>query len=39
MIKVKTILGVNGINKKNGYNEIEILPPTSLIKEEEDYDV
>lgn len=36
MVKLKTIIGVNGINKFMGYNEIEILSPDSIIAEEEE---
>ncbi len=36
MVKLKTIRGVNGINKINGYPEIEILTPASWVDEEED---
>ena len=35
MVKYKTIVGVNGINKYMGYGELEILPPDSLVGEEE----
>lgn len=35
MVKIKTILGVNGINKQYRYGEIEILPPDSIIGEDE----
>lgn len=34
MVKLKTIIGVNGINKGMGYGEIEIISPLSLIGEE-----
>jgi len=36
MVKLKTILAVNGINKYMGYSEIEILTPESIIETEED---
>ena len=36
MVKLKTILGVNGINKLMGYGEIEILPPNIVIGEEDE---
>jgi len=35
IVKYKTIIGVNGVNKMLGYREIEILTPESLIGEEE----
>jgi len=35
MVKLKTIIGVNGINKLMGYTDIEILSPDSIIGEEE----
>jgi len=35
MVKLKTIIGVNGINKGGGYTEIEILPPNSITEEVE----
>jgi len=35
MVKLKTILAVNGINKYMGYGEIEILTPEAIIREEE----
>ena len=31
MVKYKTIIGVNGVNKMLGYKEIEILTPESMI--------
>jgi predicted nucleic acid-binding protein len=37
MVKIRTILGVNGINKLMGYLEIEIVTP-EFITEEEDND-
>ncbi len=36
MVKVKTIMGVNGINKLVGYKEIGIVSPDSLIEEGDD---
>jgi predicted nucleic acid-binding protein len=36
MVKIKTILGVNGINKIMGYSDIEIVTPEVVIGEEED---
>ncbi len=33
MVKVKTIMGVNGINKLEGYKKIGIVSPDSLIEE------
>jgi len=36
IVKLKTILGVNGINQMLGYSEIKILTPQSL--SEENYD-
>ena len=38
IVKYKTIIGVNGINKMLGYKEIGILTPESMIGEE-DYNV
>ena len=35
MVKYKTIIGVNGINKYMGYRELEIMTPESIIWEEE----
>jgi len=35
MVRLKTIIGVNGINKYMGYGEIEILSPDSIIGEDE----
>ena len=35
MVKLKTIIGVNGVNKGGGYSEIEILPPNSITEEVE----
>ncbi len=35
IVKYKTIIGVNGINKMLGYKEIEILTPESMVGEEE----
>ena len=34
MVKLKTIRGVNGINKMLGFKELEILTPQSLIQED-----
>lgn len=34
IVKYKTIIGVNGVNKMLGYKEIEILTPESLVGEE-----
>lgn len=31
MVKLKTILGVNGINRIQGYGEIEIITPISIV--------
>lgn len=36
MVKLKTILAVNGINKYMGYGEIEILTPEAVVGEEEE---
>jgi predicted nucleic acid-binding protein len=33
IVKLKTILGVNGINQMLGYSEIKILTPQSLLEE------
>ena len=35
MVKLKTILAVNGINKYMGYGEIEILTPEAIVVCEE----
>ena len=35
MVKLKTILSVNGINKYMGYGEIEILTPEAVIGEDD----
>jgi predicted nucleic acid-binding protein len=35
MVRLQTIIGVNGLNKGMGYGEIEILSPESVIDEEE----
>ena len=35
MVKLKTILAVNGINKYMGYGEIEILTPEAIVVWEE----
>ena len=35
MVKLRTILAVNGINKYMGYAEIEILTPEAIVGEEE----
>ena len=34
IVKYKTIIGVNGVNKMLGYKEIEILTPESMVGEE-----
>jgi hypothetical protein len=34
MVKLKTIRGVNGINRMLGFKEIEILTPQSWIQED-----
>jgi len=34
MVKLKTIRGVNGINRMLGFKELEILTPQSLIQED-----
>ena len=34
MVKLKTIRGVNGINRMLGFRELEILTPQSLIQED-----
>lgn len=36
MIKLRTILGVNGINRALGYGEIEIITPISVVGGEEE---
>lgn len=36
MVKLKTIIGVNSINLRLGYKEIEIVSPLSIVKEEEE---
>jgi len=36
MVKLKTIIGVNRINRYLGYNEIEIITPMSMVEEEEE---
>lgn len=36
MVKLKTIIGVNGINLGLGYREIEIVSPMSIVGEEEE---
>jgi len=36
MVKYKTIMGVNGINKYMSYRELEIITPDSLIVEEDE---
>ncbi len=35
MVKLKTIRGVNGINKMLGYKELEILTPQSWLQEDD----
>ncbi|MBF0313371.1 MAG: PIN domain nuclease [Oligoflexia bacterium] len=34
MVKLKTIIGVNGINSVHGYKSIEIVTPFSIIEED-----
>lgn len=36
IVKLKTIIGVNGINRFMGYSEIEIITPEIMIEEEGD---
>lgn len=36
IVKLKTIIGVNGINRLMGYGEIEIVTPETIIEEDED---
>lgn len=36
IVKLKTIIGVNGINRLMGYGEIEIITPEIIIEEEGD---
>jgi hypothetical protein len=36
IVKLKTIIGVNGINRFMGYGEIEIITPEIIIEEEGD---
>ena len=36
IVKLKTIIGVNGINRFMGYGEIEIITPEIIIEEESD---
>jgi len=36
MVKLKTIIGVNRINRYLGYHEIEIITPMSMVEEEEE---
>lgn len=36
MVKLKTILAVNGVNKYMGYGEVEILTPESVVGEEDE---
>ena len=38
MVKIKTIIGVNGINKLMGYADIEIVTPEVVIEEEDNDD-
>lgn len=33
IVRIKTVLGVNGINKLEGYGEIEIVSPESMMEE------
>lgn len=35
IVRVKTVLGANGINKLEGYGEIEIASPESMLEEGE----
>ncbi len=37
MVRLKTIVGVNGINKYMGYGEIEILSRKALLERRIDY--
>lgn len=36
IVKLKTIIGVNGINLGLGFREIEIVSPMSIVEEEEE---
>ncbi len=36
MVRFKTIIGVNAINKLKGYSDIEIMTPESIVGEEEE---
>jgi len=36
MVKLKTINGVNNINREFGYRQLEIVSPMSIVREEED---
>lgn len=36
IVKLRTIIGVNGINRLMGYSEIEIITPEIIIEEEGD---
>ncbi len=36
MLKLKTILGVNGINRLMGYGELEIITPEIIVEGEGD---
>lgn len=38
MVKIKTILGVNGVNKLMGYADIQIVTPEIIVGEEESDD-
>ena len=38
IVKLKTIIGVNGINRLMGYGEIEIITPETIIGEEDNED-
>jgi hypothetical protein len=36
MVKIRTILGINGVNKIMGYSDVEIVTPEVIVGEEED---
>lgn len=36
IVKVKTILGANGINRVEGYGEIQLLSPDALVEESDE---
>ena len=38
MVKIKTIFGVNGVNKLTGYSDIEIVTPEVIVEEEDNED-